>query len=251
MGAVVPKLLIQEVDGTPSGRPGTLKVSNGTLTDNGDGSFSLTTGGGGSPGGSNTQVQFNDSSAFGGSANLTWVSPALTIGAAGATTGILKLTGSNSGTISISGASTAGTWTMTLPTSGGTNNYVLSTNGSGVTTWVAQGAGAGVMTYTDVSGTTQTIASNNAYGADNEALVTFTLPSSPSIGDLMEIDGVGAGGWKIAQNASQQIVMGGNATTAGTGGYLASTHKYDVVFLRYTTTNKFNITSVVGSPSFN
>ncbi len=67
-------LLIQELDGSPSGRPVTLKVSNGTLTDNGDGSFTLTTGGGGggTPGGSNTQVQFNDSGSFGGDTFFTW-----------------------------------------------------------------------------------------------------------------------------------------------------------------------------------
>lgn len=44
-------LTIQEVDGTPIGTPTTLKVSNGTLTDNGDGSFTLLTGGGGGGGG--------------------------------------------------------------------------------------------------------------------------------------------------------------------------------------------------------
>src|SRR3990167_8655169 len=37
------KLLIQEEDGSPTGRPITLKVSNGTLTDNGDNTFSLDT----------------------------------------------------------------------------------------------------------------------------------------------------------------------------------------------------------------
>lgn len=38
----------------------------------------------------------------------------------------------------------ASDWTLTLPTSGGTNNYVLSTNGSGATSWVAQSGGGGV-----------------------------------------------------------------------------------------------------------
>jgi len=37
------KLRIQEEDGSPTGRPRTLKVTNTTLTDNGDGSFSLDT----------------------------------------------------------------------------------------------------------------------------------------------------------------------------------------------------------------
>lgn len=62
---------IEELDGSPSVYPWKLKVSNGTLTDNGDGTASLTTGGG-TPGGSNTQVQFNDSSAFGGNSNFTF-----------------------------------------------------------------------------------------------------------------------------------------------------------------------------------
>jgi hypothetical protein len=42
-----------------------LKVHNGT-------SFSCVSGAGGTPGGSNTQVQFNNSGAFGGSANFIW-----------------------------------------------------------------------------------------------------------------------------------------------------------------------------------
>lgn len=39
-------LTIQELDGTPTGSFSTLKVSNGTLTDNGDGSATVVTGGG-------------------------------------------------------------------------------------------------------------------------------------------------------------------------------------------------------------
>jgi hypothetical protein len=42
------QLRIQEIDGSPVGFPNILKVSNGTLVNNGDGSFTLTTGGGGS-----------------------------------------------------------------------------------------------------------------------------------------------------------------------------------------------------------
>lgn len=40
-------LKIQEIDGSPVGFPRVLKVTNGTLTDNGDGSFTLTIGAGG------------------------------------------------------------------------------------------------------------------------------------------------------------------------------------------------------------
>lgn len=66
-------LRIKEEDGSPSKTPHTVKVTNGTLTDNGDGTVSLNTGGGsGSPGGSDTQVQFNDSSSFGGDAGMVF-----------------------------------------------------------------------------------------------------------------------------------------------------------------------------------
>lgn len=44
---MVEVLTIQEIDGTPSATPHTLKVTNGTLTDNGDGSVTLTIAGGG------------------------------------------------------------------------------------------------------------------------------------------------------------------------------------------------------------
>src|SRR3990167_2601771 len=62
------RLVIQELDGAPSGRPITLKVSNGTLTDNGDGTFSLDNSGAG--GGATTAldnlaaVQINSSLLF-------------------------------------------------------------------------------------------------------------------------------------------------------------------------------------------
>ena len=38
------RLQLTEEDGSPVGRPATLKVTSGTLTDNGDGTFSLATG---------------------------------------------------------------------------------------------------------------------------------------------------------------------------------------------------------------
>ena len=62
-----------EEDGAPSTYPYSVKVSNGTLTDNGDGTASINTAGTSStPGGANTNVQFNDSSAFGGEQSFTW-----------------------------------------------------------------------------------------------------------------------------------------------------------------------------------
>jgi hypothetical protein len=54
------------------------------LTTDGTNSSWGTVSGGGSPGGSNTQVQFNSSGSFGGSANLTWDGTNVQLGGAGA-----------------------------------------------------------------------------------------------------------------------------------------------------------------------
>lgn len=74
-----------------------------------------------SAGGSNTQVQINNSGSLGGSANLTWVSPALTIGVAASTTGQLVIAGSVSGSSTLTVGTTT-TGTLTLPS--GTDTLV-------------------------------------------------------------------------------------------------------------------------------
>lgn len=66
-------LTVKEEDGSPANNIcGDIKVTNGALTDNADGTFSLSLGSGGTPGGSDTEIQFNDGSAFGGDADYTW-----------------------------------------------------------------------------------------------------------------------------------------------------------------------------------
>lgn len=69
--------------------------------------------------GSSTQVQFNSSGIFGASANLTWVSPKLTIGATG-TSGQLAFAGSGSGSLTQTVQATAGTPTITWGNTSGT-----------------------------------------------------------------------------------------------------------------------------------
>lgn len=90
--------------------------SNGSLQF----SFSACSAGTGTPGGANTQVQFNNSGSFGGSSNLIWVSPKLTIGSAGIATGQLALSGATSGTVTITPQTIAGSPTLTLPNTTGT-----------------------------------------------------------------------------------------------------------------------------------
>lgn len=78
----------------------------------------------------------------GGTANLTITGGALSVGAAGSG-GSLALLGNTSGTVTLNTANAAGTWTMTLPIDGGTAGYCLSTDGTGVTSWIAVGGGGG------------------------------------------------------------------------------------------------------------
>jgi hypothetical protein len=103
-------------------------------------------GGGGSPGGSNTQIQFNNAGNFGGDAAFTFVNgtgtATMSLGVASTTSAALKLYNSSSAnSVSIASGNNSAAWTMTLPTSGGTANYFLQTDGSGNTTWAAAAAG--------------------------------------------------------------------------------------------------------------
>jgi len=67
------------------------------------------------PAGSTTQVQYNLSGAFAGSANMTFSGSTLTLGVAGTAAGALALKGSTSGTATLQTAAAAGTVTVTLP----------------------------------------------------------------------------------------------------------------------------------------
>lgn len=121
------------------------------------------------------------------------------------------------------------------------------TNGAGTITIAATGAG---FTWTDVTGTSQTLAVENGYIADNAALVTFTLPASANLGDQMEIVGKGAGGWSITCNAGQVIHLGNVASTAA--GTVSSTNQYDRIRLTCITAGASTIYSAnwVGNLSY-
>jgi hypothetical protein len=82
------------------------------------------------------------------------------------------------------------------------------------------------------------MASWTTYKADDpDDVVLFNLPldASSNVGDQILILGYGLGGWKIAQRLGEQILISGSisgqATTAGTGGYLYSTHANDDAIL--------------------
>jgi len=93
-----------------------------------------------------------------GISRLGAASLAIGNGTAGNASGSLKLTDlilSGTKNTTIASGATGADWTLTLPTTKGTNLYVLQTDGSGNTSWVAQTpSGAGV--YLPLAGGTMT-----------------------------------------------------------------------------------------------
>jgi hypothetical protein len=94
------------------------------------------------------------------------------------------------------------------------SNGVLDSNEITSTTYICNGAvgatgpagpaGAGI-TWVNVTSTAQQAVANTGYLANNSAQVTITLPLYPAVGDIVQVTGVGTGGWKVAQNANQVV----------------------------------------------
>lgn len=163
----------------------------------------------------------------------------------------LLLGGANTHTINNLGVATNGQ----LPIGSASADPVLATltagtgvsivNGAGSITINATGSG---LSWTDVTGTTQAMAVNNGYTANNAGTVTLTLPATAAYGTIMAVVGKGAGGWTIAQNSGQTIHFGASNTTTGATGTLSSTKQYDVVFLLCTIANTdFTVYDSIGN----
>lgn len=140
-------------------------------------------------------------------------------------------------TLTLSGGLTqtpgAGTLTLDAP--------AITITGSGITVTgspvslggtVTLTVPAGGINWVDVTGTTQTVAVNTGYIANNAAQVVFTLPATANLGDTFYITGngnAGTAGWQLKQNAGQKIFFGTLSTTAGTGGSLTSINQLDSI----------------------
>ena len=81
----------------------------------------------------------------------------------------------------------------------------FSGNGAALTNLSASNV-AGILVWQRVTGTNQQAQANTGYLASNPGTVTLTLPASPSVGDVVRVSGIGAGGWIIAPNAGQSIL---------------------------------------------
>lgn len=129
----------------------------------------------------------------------------------------------------------------TLTAAGG----ITITNAAGSITISGTGGG---FSWTEVTALAQTMVANNGYVASNAGQVVLTLPASSVIGDTVKVQGKGAGGWKVAQNAGQTIYFNSSTTTAGVTGYIESTQRYNSVELVcITNTSEWAVNSASGN----
>ena len=139
---------------------------------------------GGLPGGSNTQIQYNDSGSFGGDANLVWnSSTGLNIG----TSKELRLQ-DDSGSEYVGMKASNGTtdYTMTWPAGvAGGNGYVLKSTTGGVLSWAELEAGGTSWQAVKVTGDSPVSGAAGAgyFMNTTSGAITLTLPGSPTIGD--------------------------------------------------------------------
>lgn len=128
--------------------------------------------------------------------------------------GAIGLAGDTSGLVTIQPATSAGTWTLTLPTTAGTNNYFLKTNGSGVTTWAQVDLSTGVTGTLPVAngGTGQTSYTNGQLLIGNTTGNTLTKATLTGTSNQVVVtNSTGS----ITLSTPQDIATGSSPTFAG------------------------------------
>jgi hypothetical protein len=156
------------------------------------------------PGGSDTQIQFNNSGSFGGSANLVWDGTNLNIGATGEarfqdTTGGQYVGLKAAGTV-------ASSYTLVLPTATGTVDQVIKTDGSGNLSFTTLTSGT---SWQAVKTTGFTAVAGEGYFCDTtSAAFTATLPAGVLGDEISFIDYAGTfdtNNLTIAPNGAEKI----------------------------------------------
>jgi len=88
------------------------------------------------------------------------------------------------------------------------------------------------MSWSEVTGTSQSISVENAYIANNASEINFTLPATASVGDRIYIVGKGAGKYRISQGEGQKIYIDSDTCDSG---YVTASAQYTSFDLLCTT----------------
>ena len=134
-----------------------------------------------SPGGSDTEIQFNNSGAFGADSNFIWnASTGLNIGSQKE----IRLQDSSGGQyIGQKASGTTTSYTLTWPAGvAGGNGYLLKSTTGGVLSWEEADAG-GTSWQAVKTGNYTAVAGQGVFCNTTSGSFTLTLPSSPTIGD--------------------------------------------------------------------
>lgn len=106
--------------------------------------------------------------------------------------------------------------------------------------------GVGSLVWNDVSGTSQAAAVNNGYIISNAAQTTVTIPATAAEGSVFAVQGKGAAGWILQMNTGQTVHLGSSASSSA--GSLTSTNQWDSVQIVCVTANTtFAVISVIGN----
>ncbi len=168
---------------------------------------------------------------------VTTTNHAVLVGAA--SNGVTNLGIGTNGQVLV-GSSAADPVFATLTGTGG----ITFTTGAGTLAINATGGGLTWSTVTVDAGLTV----NTGVVANKAGTLTMTLPASAALGDMIAITGINtATGWKIAQNANQQIFMGTSSTTVGITGSLASINIRDTVYIVCVVAGASTVWNVVSS----
>lgn len=115
-----------------------------------------------------------------------------------------------------------------------------------VEAWTSTLAPGGVLPTQYVNSPTL-MTPGTAYVAASQTLLPLTLPTSANIGQIISILEDASGGFRILQDAGQQIQFGSQATTIGVPGRIDSSGPGDFLELTYQGSGLWIVTNAIGN----